>query len=312
MEAQTGGGVGVDGSPRTTATDYAVIIPAWNAANHIRTALESVFAQTLPPTQVIVVDDGSPDGDALRAALTIYGDRVQLLRQANGGPAAARNTGARASITTWIAFLDADDHWLPHKMQRQLALTGQARVGLLHGCARENLPRLPRELDFATLWKRNRICTSMTVVRREAFERLGGFNAAPELVGAEDYHLWLRIAHAGWRVLAVPELIGHYTPAEGSITSRIERCAQAELFNAQTLGHDLALPRAQVAWKLRHIRTDFGQHLLHARQPLVARQMLREAMSSRFSLRRLGLWSATWIPMQLLDWRRRLLNAGGR
>jgi len=296
----------------STAMDYAVVIPAWNAAAHIRTALDSVFAQTRAPAQVVVVDDGSPNGAALIQALEPYGDRVTLLHQANAGPAAARNTGVHACTTQWVAFLDADDHWLPEKMQRQLALAeGDARAGLLHGCARANLPRLPKELDFATLWRRNRICTSMTVVRRSAFEQLGGFDASPQLVGAEDYHLWLRIAHAGWRVLAVPELIGHYTPAEGSITSRIERCAHAEVHNARILGQQLGLPQEQVKRKVRHIRTDFGQHLLHARQPQVARTMLQDAMRCRFSLRRLGLWSATWVPTQLLDLRRRL-RAGHR
>lgn len=288
--------------------DYAVVIPAWNAAEHIRTALDSVFAQQVPAAQVIVVNDGSPDADALRATLAVYGDRVRLIDQANGGPAAARNTGARACTAQWIAFLDADDAWLPHKMARQAFLARDPRAGLLHGCARDNLPKLPRELDFATLWRRNRICTSMTVVRREAFEQAGGFDSSKELVGAEDYHLWLRIAHAGWRVLAVQEKIGHYTPAAGSITSRIERCAYAEVHNACVLGETLGLPADYVARKVRHIRTDFGQHLLHARQPLIARKLLQQAMMSRPSLRRLGLWSATWVPMWLLDLRRRLLS----
>lgn len=296
----------MDGSKPQAAMEYAVVIPAWNAAAHIRTALDSVFAQRMPPTQVVVVDDGSPDGDALCEALAIYGERVQLIRQANGGPASARNTGAQACTAPWIAFLDADDRWLPEKMSSQWLLAQEQGAGLLHGCARANLPRLPRELDFATLWKKNRICTSMTVVRREAFVRLGGFDASPALVGAEDYHLWLRIAHAGWRVLACPEMIGHYTPAEGSITSRIEKCARAEIHNAESLGRSLGLPAALVARKLRHIRTDFGQHLLHARRPVEARALLTQAIRSRFSLRRLGLLSATYVPMSWLDLRRRL------
>jgi hypothetical protein len=127
-------------------------------------------------------------------------------------------------------------------------------------------------------------------------------------VGAEDYHLWLRIAHACWRVLARGELIGRYTPAAGSITSRIERCARAELHNAVTLGRTLGVPQARVDAKVRAIRTDFGQHLLHARNIRGARRMLSQALASRMSLRGLGLWSATFVPTPLLDLRRRLRN----
>lgn len=296
----------------TPPADYVVVIPAYNAAGTLAVALDSVLAQTLAPAGVVVVDDGSPDREALAAVVAGYGDRVRLLQQANAGPAAARNAGARAAHGQWIAFLDADDSWLPHKMERQLALAVDARVGLLHGSAHKQVPPLPRELDFDTLWRRNRICTSMTVVRREAFETLGGFDADPALLGAEDYHLWLRIAHAGWRVLACQERIGHYTPAAGSITSRIERCAAGEIHNAITLGEQLRLPPQQVARKLRHIRTDFGQHLLHARQLQVARRLLTLALASRPSLKRLGLWSATFVPTSLLDLRRRLRHGRRR
>lgn len=292
----------------TVAASYAVVIPAYNAAATIARALDSVLAQTVPATQVIVVDDGSPDGGQLAAVLSGYGDRVLLLRQANAGPAAARNTGARRCESEWIAFLDADDSWLPHKMERQLALGRDPRAGLLHGSARDRRPALPRELDFAALWECNRVCTSMTVVRRQAFEALGGFDESPRLIGAEDYHLWLRIAHAGWKVLACQDRIGHYTPASGSITSRIERCARAELHNAATLGQSLGVPQPQVEAKLRAIRTDFGQHLLHARNLRGARALLTEALTSRMSLRGLGLWTATFVPTPLLDLRRRLRN----
>lgn len=292
----------------TATASCAVVIPAYNAATTIAAALDSVFAQTVPATQVIVVDDGSPDGERLASVLARYGDRVRLLRQANAGPAAARNTGARLCESEWIAFLDADDSWLPHKLERQLELGRDPRAGLLHGSARDRRPAPPREMDFATLWRCNRICTSMTMVRRKAFETLGGFDESPDLIGAEDYHLWLRIAHAGWKVLACEERIGHYTPADGSITSRVERCASAELHNATTLGRSLGVPRPQVDAKLRAIRTDFGQHLLHARNVRGARQMLSQALASRMSLRGLGLWSATFVPTPLLDLRRRLRN----
>ena len=297
-------------SSPATATDYTVVIPAFNASATLARALDSVMAQTVPAREVIVVDDGSPDRADIARIVAGYGGRVTLLLQDNVGPAAARNAGVRASGGEWIAFLDADDSWLPHKMQAQLALASDVDVGLLHGAARVDRMSLPAEMGFDLLWRANRICTSMTVVRRSAFERLGGFFEAQGLIGAEDYNLWLRIAHAGWRVRACEGLVGHYTPAEGSLTSRIERCALAEMRNARELGELLGLSRRDIRWKLRTIRTDFARHLIHARDPLPARRLLVHALFERPTLERIVLMSVSYVPTPLLDMRRRLRKGG--
>ena len=195
---------------------------------------------------------------------------------------------------------------------QSVALAADPRVGLVHGGAREDRTALPEEMDFDLLWRSNRICTSMSVVRREAFDALGGFFDGGELIGAEDYSLWLRIAHAGWKVRACPMLVGHYTPAQGSLTSGIERCAAAEMFNARMLGDMLALPPAMVRWKIRAIRTDFARHLIHARRLRPARRLLAPALCERPTLERIGLMSVSCLPVQVLDARRRLRMRGRR
>ena len=81
--------------------DYAVVIPAYRAAGTLAHALDSVMAQTLPPRQVVVVDDGSPDGEDLARIVAGYRGKVVLVRQANAGPAAARNAGVRATSAAW-------------------------------------------------------------------------------------------------------------------------------------------------------------------------------------------------------------------
>jgi hypothetical protein len=112
--------------------------------------------------------------------------------------------------------------------------------------------------------------------------------------------------------LAWPELLGHYTPAAGSVTSRIERCANAELHNARKLGRAFGLEPDVVRAKVLSIRTDFGRHLLYVRQPRAARRMLTQPLWRRPNLERFSLWSATFVPISVMNLRRRLLASRRR
>ena len=96
------------------------IIPVYNQAEYLGEALDSVLRQTVAPTEIIVVDDGSTD--AIDAVLRPYRDQLRVLRQSNGGPAVARNAGIRIATSEWLSFLDGDDVWDPTKLERQLAV----------------------------------------------------------------------------------------------------------------------------------------------------------------------------------------------
>lgn len=106
-------------NPEMTMT-IGVVIPAYNSANYIRRAIDSVLAQTHQTDEIIVVDDGSTDDTA--TVVGGYGSRVKLIRQANAGASVARNTGIKAATSEWIAFLDSDDEWLPEKLELQVEL----------------------------------------------------------------------------------------------------------------------------------------------------------------------------------------------
>ncbi len=93
----------------------SVVIPAYNAARFLPRCLNSVFAQTLQPAEVIVVDDGSSD-DSAEIARKLG---ALVVSRPNGGLSAARNTGVRRSSSEWVALLDADDMWQPEKLQAQ-------------------------------------------------------------------------------------------------------------------------------------------------------------------------------------------------
>src|SRR5207244_9308520 len=156
--------------------------------------------QTYPNTEIIAIDDGSTDATA--AHLERFGGRIIVRRQRNAGVAAARNAGASKASGEWIAFLDADDIWLPNKLERQLAAataplvyTNRYNIG-----ARKDVPAIQTDCTsmyegdvfLPLLLTGNFITMSSVLVRRDLFEQMNGFCEA--LGGTEDWDLWLRIA----------------------------------------------------------------------------------------------------------------------
>ncbi|RMG30821.1 MAG: glycosyltransferase family 2 protein [Gammaproteobacteria bacterium] len=187
----------------------AAVIPAWNAAPWIARAIESVLAQSRPPEELIVVDDGSTDATA--EIVRGFGDRVRLVSQANRGLSAARNAGIRAAGTDWIAFLDADDYWQPGKLEAQARLLADrpelafvscaARLVYEDGgeaghwpCMSEQEARTPLE----TLFRRHAAVAgsgSAVVARRDLLLAAGGFDES--LRALEDIDMWMRLAQRG-------------------------------------------------------------------------------------------------------------------
>jgi glycosyltransferase involved in cell wall biosynthesis len=190
--------------------EVSVVIPAFNASRTISAALESVFAQTYKNFEVIVVDDGSTDDTARRVAE--FGSRVEYVRQANGGPARARNVAIRRARGRLVAFLDADDVWMPRKLQRQTAYFERfPETGLLHGrtlvsdtptltmrTTGDDVPldgagAAPRHLFGGLFHGREDVNTLTVMVPRDVLTATGGFDERREL-HVEDWDLWLRIA----------------------------------------------------------------------------------------------------------------------
>ena len=182
----------------------SVIIPAFNSARTIARAIDSVAAQRYERWEIVVVNDGSTD--ATREVAQGY-PQVRLLDlEGNQGPSAARNAGIRAAKGEFIAFLDADDEWLPEKLERQVeVLLQQPRTGIIacegftieDGCEPQPLypadvPRVTGPEAWRALMARAYIFTSATVLRRSVLDRAGLFNT--DLAIGEDQDLWIRVA----------------------------------------------------------------------------------------------------------------------
>ena len=190
----------------------SVVIPAYNAATTVRSAVRSTLNQTMPVLEVIVVNDGSTDGTGDVVA-AIDDPRVRLVSQANGGPAAARNAGIAAARGEWVAFLDSDDLWLPRYVEAATAaLTAAPNPGFAYtdayvfdtnrgqvkrGSASDALdPPPPDRASFlAALLRRNFVFTS-AAVPAAVLAAVGGYDESLAL--SEEYDLWLRILVAGF------------------------------------------------------------------------------------------------------------------
>jgi len=187
----------------------SVIIPAYRASGDIAVALDSVFAQTFPHFEVIVINDGSPDTAELEVALEPYRSRIRYIVQPNRGAGAARNAGIRASRARHVAFLDADDRWAPDFLTRQLSyLHSRPGCDLVYADAlvsgesplagRRFMDTAPSDGDVTLLSlveQRCNIVLSTVVVRRAAIVDAGLFDET--LRRGQDFELWLRLAWHG-------------------------------------------------------------------------------------------------------------------
>lgn len=180
----------------------SAIIPNFNNAAYVATAITSVLAQPYTDVEIIVVDDGSTDES--RAVIAQFGERVRYLWQANQGLAGARNSGIRVAQGDWIALLDADDQWLPSYLETMLALVDRHADGTLYYCAAQcmdqhgqDLPRVlgapagPPETTYQTLVRANFLIPSTILMRRQVVVDAGLFDQA--LRSCEDWDLWLRL-----------------------------------------------------------------------------------------------------------------------
>ncbi len=187
----------------------SVIIPCYRCEDTIKRALDSVIAQTLPPEEIILIDDFSNDDGVNLAALNQLGQghqktSIKIVRlDKNSGPGSARNAGWKEASQPYLAFLDADDSWHSKKLEIQyqwmaahpdVVLSGHQSIKISENVALPELPEslLVRRVNKYSLLFSNRFPTRSVMVKREVSYRF-----LPEKRYAEDYLLWLTIVFNG-------------------------------------------------------------------------------------------------------------------
>jgi glycosyltransferase involved in cell wall biosynthesis len=205
-----------------------VIIPCYNYAHFLPDAFASVLAQTLVDWELIVVDDGSTDATLTiaRQLLAQHPDRrMRVFHQPNQGNAAARNTGAARAAGEYMMYLDADDLLAPTYLEQTTAiLRAQPNVGFVNTGMRlfgEDRHDWPSTAYVARLLPLENAVLSHALLRRVAWEQVGGFDAVHRLYGLEDWDFWLRLAAVGWQGRHIDQLLVFYRRHGRSMSSQL-------------------------------------------------------------------------------------------
>jgi glycosyltransferase involved in cell wall biosynthesis len=270
------------------APTFSAIVAAYQAASFIGDALDSLLAQTVPPLEIIVCDDGSTDN--LDAALEPYRPHIELLRKENGGEASAKNLAARAASGDFLAILDADDVYFPERLEALAELSAQrpdldivttdCRVMVdgrfVRNCYQDDFPVGDQR---SAIVRGNFVGPGHMAVRRAAFLEVGGFDES--LRWATDWDCWIRMIFAGSRVGLVDEPLAEYRIRETGLASdrtRLIECRVALLEKAARRNDLSGVERALL------------DHTLEEQRRLLSLYSTRQALvESRRGARRLAL-----------------------
>ncbi len=284
----------------------SIVIPAYNAGRHLGEALASVDAQTFTDHEIIIVNDGSPDTAILEQVLAPRRGMLAYLEQENRGPSSARNAGIRAARGSFIAFLDADDLWLPEYLAEQMRAFERDPLLDLHytdavlfgdsplagKTFMEAVPsRGPATLE-ALLTARCVVITSCVVARRAALFEAGLFDEG--FRHSEDFDLWARVAYHGRHLGYLPRPLARHRLHGASLAADVVKLleAQAEVYRklSRTLELGPALQET-LRQQLRHTTATADlergkRHLIAGEYDLAGRAFARA--SEYFTTRKLA------------------------
>jgi glycosyltransferase involved in cell wall biosynthesis len=278
------------------ATDVSVIIPVYRGSQYIAQALTSVFAQRFTAYEVIVVNDGSPETEQVERELQPYAQQITYIKQENGGPSSARNTGILQAKGEYVAFLDCDDAWHPSYLAEQFSLLrANPELDLIY-CdalligASPNAGKTVMEINpsrgavnLESLLKLDcSVITSCTVVRRKCLLDAGLFDNDRRC--CEDYDMWVRIADRGGRMAYQPKVLALRRLHSEAITADPSYVIDSQVAVFRKLGLSLPLVPGHQAIVEKQIARCMAEIQLHrSKVDLMAGKYTEAATGVRFA-----------------------------
>jgi teichuronic acid biosynthesis glycosyltransferase TuaG len=270
----------------------SIIMPAYNAERYVADAVRSVLGQTCGDWELVVVDDGSKDGTAeVVRGLAARDARIRLVERENGGQAAARNTGIRASHGTLVAFLDADDLWVGEKLELQLGALEETGADVLSSngfvflgddssVEAYELATAPGRTEGAEMFKLlyafNRIQIQSVVVRRGWLEKVGLFDEDRRYQNCEDYDLWLSLAAAGAVFYGMEEKLIKYRRHSTASTHEESNVLRPMVEVMKKHGRNPALGEKVVRTRIRDLYRSLAEALVREGKLAEAARCLEE------------------------------------
>jgi len=286
----------------------SVIIPTYNSAKYIAEAIDSVLAQTYENFEIITIDDGSTDNT--EEMLKPYMGKITYIRKENGGPASARNRGIEISKGEFIAFLDADDVWLPQKLEKQMNfMRNNPDIDIICTAVSdyrdsENLSSgeitlLKKGYIFNQLIQGNFITASTVLLKAKCIKYGELFDEDKRLISVEDYNLWLRLSRK-YKFGFLNEVTTKRRLHSLSLSWSFEKMFEADIFNLKKLKEQFPqwrLKKNPCYWQgLANYRYKFGKEYFYFGRYFEARrQFFRSFKISPFRIKTLF-----WLAISLL------------
>jgi glycosyltransferase involved in cell wall biosynthesis len=291
----------------------SVIIPTYNSASYIVESLQSIFKQSYENFEIIVIDDGSTDNT--EEVLQPYQKVIRYIKKANAGPSSARNLGINLARGEFIAFQDADDLWLPDKLQLQLdyfkahpqvgvVFTGSHRFdaqGVVDSNIRKGVT-IPTGMIFNEILTSHFIAMPSVMVRKSCLDEVGLFEEA--LIGNEDFNLYLRLARK-FPFGFVNKVLVHIRLHANNLSDNLEQMCEDEIKNLEKIARmfpDAAIPKRQLTGR---IYARFGKYYFSQQRFDEAKACFRRAFAhSPLLVKTWPFWAVSAFPK---TWRNSLL-----
>ena len=289
-----------DDVERASPPSFSVIIAAYQAEDVIAQAVESALNQTKPPEEIVVCDDGSTDD--LVGALEPFAGRITLIQQPNGGEASAKNTAAQAASSDFVVILDADDVFMPQRLEALGDLAAarpdldilttdaylEAGGKIVRRCYTDDWP-FATENQRTSILERNFVF-GLAAVRRSTLLEIGGFDGS--IVTTTDWDCWIRLILSGSGVGAVDEPLAVYRLRETSLSANRTGLARGKVAtlekavrSAELRAHEPRVASRSLARYRRELALEEAREALREGQPDARRLSFAVALRTGFPAR---------------------------